>query len=175
MNFKQIEEIVEESLKMLYKKDKHLIYHEYKNGVCEYNHGSERGMVLIRHIERYLTKVGIDMGLDDKITYNVTVQNGQSIIATDNASVTATNTVRSDASELAKLIADVRALSGNLSPEEQEIVSDSLEVIEAEASSDKPKKGMLRTAIAMLKNIKDVTEFGEAVIVLSEFVCTLIK
>ncbi|CDC28977.1 putative uncharacterized protein [Firmicutes bacterium CAG:466] len=132
-------------------------------------------MVLIRHIERYLTKVGIDMGLDDKITYNVTVQNGQSIIATDNASVTATNTVRSDASELAKLIADVRALSGNLSPEEQEIVSDSLEVIEAEASSDKPKKGMLRTAIAMLKNIKDVTEFGEAVIVLSEFVCTLIK
>ncbi len=108
-------------------------------------------MVLIRHIERYLTKVGIDMGLDDKITYNVTVQNGQSIIATDNANVTATNTVGADAGELAKLIADVRALSGNLSSEEQETVSDSLEVIEAEASSDKPKKGMLRTAIAALK------------------------
>ena len=132
-------------------------------------------MVLIRHIERYLTKVGIDMGLDDKITYNVTVQNGQSIIATDNANVTATNTVGADAGELAKLIADVRALSGNLSSEEQETVSDSLEVIEAEASSDKPKKGMLRTAIAALKNIKGITEFGEAVIALSEFVGTLIK
>ena len=132
-------------------------------------------MVLIRHIERYLTKVGIDMGLDDKITYNVTVQNGQSIIATDNANVTATNTVGADAGELAKLIADVRALSGNLSSEEQETVSDSLEVIEAEASSDKPKKGMLRTAIAALKNIKGITGFGEAVIALSEFVGTLIK
>ena len=132
-------------------------------------------MVLIRHIERYLTKVGIDMGLDDKITYNVTVQNGQSIIATDNANVTATNTVGADAGELAKLIADVRALSGNLSSEEQETVSDSLEVIEAEASSDKPKKGMLRTAIAALKNIKGITEFGEAVIALSEFVSTLMK
>lgn len=132
-------------------------------------------MVLIRHIERYLTKVGIDMGLDDKITYNVTVQNGQSIIATDNANVTATNTVGADAGELAKLIADVRALSGNLSSEEQETVSDSLEVIEAEASSDKPKKGMLRTAIAALKNIKGITEFGEAVIALSEFVGMLIK
>lgn len=132
-------------------------------------------MVLIRHIERYLTKVGIDMGLDDKITYNVTVQNGQSIIATDNANVTATNTVGSDTGELAKLIADVRALSGNLSPEEQETVSDSLEVIETEASSDKPKKGMLRTAIAALKNIKGITEFGETVIALSEFVGTLIK
>ena len=40
-------------------------------------------MVLIRHVERYLTKVGIDMGLDDKITYNVTVHNGQAIIASD--------------------------------------------------------------------------------------------
>ena len=132
-------------------------------------------MVLIRHIERYLTKVGIDMGLDDKITYNVTVQNGQSIIATDNANVTATNTVGADAGELAKLIADVRALSGNLSSEEQETISDSLEVIEAEASSDKPKKGMLRTAIAALKNIKGITEFGKAVIALSEFVSTLMK
>lgn len=132
-------------------------------------------MVLIRHIERYLTKVGIDMGLDDKITYNVTVQNGQSIIANDNSSVTATNTVGASDGELAKLVADVRALSGNLSSEEQETVSDSLEVIEAEASSDKPKKGMLRTAIAALKNIKGIAEFGEAVIALSEFVGMLIK
>lgn len=131
-------------------------------------------MVLIRHIERYLTKVGIDMGLDDKITYNVTVENGQAIIATDNASVTATNTVGADAGELAKLISDVRVLSGNLSSEEQETVSDSLEVIEAEASSDKPKKGMLRMAITALKNIKGITEFGEAVIALSEFVDSLI-
>lgn len=44
-------------------------------------------MVLIGHIERYLTKVGIDMGLDDKVVYNVTVHKGQAIIATDNASV----------------------------------------------------------------------------------------
>ena len=43
-------------------------------------------MVLIRHIERYLTKVGIDMGLDEKIIYNVTVENGQAIIATDSVS-----------------------------------------------------------------------------------------
>ena len=50
-------------------------------------------MVLIRHIERYLTKVGIDMGLDEKVVYNVTVQNGQAIIANDNANVTATANV----------------------------------------------------------------------------------
>ena len=31
-------------------------------------------MVLIRHVESYLTKIGIDMGIDEKNIYNVTVQ-----------------------------------------------------------------------------------------------------
>lgn len=31
-------------------------------------------------MESYLTKVGIDMGIDEKNIYNVTVQNGQAII-----------------------------------------------------------------------------------------------
>lgn len=131
-------------------------------------------MVLIRHIECYLTKVGIDMGLDDKITYNVTVENGQSIIATDNANVTATNTIGADTVELAKLIADVRVLSEKLSSKEKETVSECLEVIQAEVSSDKPKKSMLKTAITTLKNINGIAEFGEAVIALSEFVSKLI-
>lgn len=31
-------------------------------------------------MESYLTKVGIDMGIDEKNIYNVTVQNGQAIM-----------------------------------------------------------------------------------------------
>lgn len=131
-------------------------------------------MVLIRHIERYLTKVGIDMGLDDKITYNVTVKDGQVIIATDNANVTATNTVGTNAGELAKLLAAVRGASEGLNSEEQEIVADSLEVIETEASSEKPKKGMLKTAIAALKNINSIAEFSEAVVALVDHISPLI-
>ena len=50
-------------------------------------------MVLIRHVESYLTKVGIDMGIDEKNIYNVTVQNGQAIIANDNSSVMATTNI----------------------------------------------------------------------------------
>ena len=79
-------------------------------------------MVLIRHIERYLTKVGIDdMGLDDKVVYNVTVHNGQAIIATDNATVTATNNTGVDTSELKKLISEVQPATTSLAPEDQEI------------------------------------------------------
>lgn len=131
-------------------------------------------MVLIRHIECYLTKVGIDMGLDDKVIYNVTVHNGQAIIASDNATVTATNSIGFCGDELAKLIADVRASSETLTPEEKETVTDSLEVIESEASAEKPKKGMLRTALTALKAIKGATEFGAAVASLAEFIGPMI-
>lgn len=131
-------------------------------------------MVLIRHIERYLTKVGIDMGLDDKITYNVTAKDGQVIIATDHANVTATNTVGTETGELAKLIAAVREASEGLNSEEQETVADSLEVIEVEASAEKPRKGMLKTAIAALKNINSIAEFGTAAGALIERIGSLV-
>ena len=131
-------------------------------------------MVLIRYVESYLTKVGIDMGLDDKIVYNVTVENGQAIIATDNATVHATNQVGVEVSELKKLIAEVQAAASTLTPEEQETVSECLEVIETEATADKPKKGMLRTALNTLSAIKGIVEFGSAVAGIAEFVGPLI-
>lgn len=130
-------------------------------------------MVLIRHIERYLTKVGIDMGLDDKVIYNVTVHNGQAIIATDNATVTATNDAGFNTSELKRLISEVRVATGSLASEDQETVSECLEVIETETAAEKPKKGMLRTAIATLRTIKGLAEFGAAVANLARFVETL--
>ena len=131
-------------------------------------------MVLIRHVERYLTKIGIDMGLDDKVVYNVSVQHGQAIIASDNATVTATNQVGVDSSELQRLIADIKAVVPMLAPEEQETVSECLEVIETETSAEKPKKGMLKTALTTLKTVKGITEFGAAVAALAEFISTII-
>lgn len=127
-------------------------------------------MVLIRHIERHLTKVGIDMGVDEKIVYNVTVEKGQAIIATDGSTVTATNQVGTDGDELAKLIAAVQAATGSLAPEDKEAVTESLEVVAAEVSAQKPRKSMLRTALATLNTIKGVAEFGSAVAALIQFV-----
>lgn len=128
-------------------------------------------MVLIRHVERYLTKIGIDMGIDEKNIYNVTVQNGQAIIANDNSTVTASAHIGASASELEKLIASVRVATNTLaSAEEKEVVSESLEVIETEAAAEKPKKSMLKTAIASLQTVKGAAEFGAAVAALIQFV-----
>lgn len=131
-------------------------------------------MVLIRHIERYLTKVGIDMGLDEKTTYNVTVENGQAIIATEGSTVNATNQIGVNGNELAKLIAAVQAVADTLSPEDKETVQECLEVIETETSAEKPKKSMLKTAITTLNTVKGVVEFGASVAALAQFVAPFI-
>lgn len=127
-------------------------------------------MVLIRHLERYLTKVGIDMGVDEKITYNVTVRDGQVIIATDGTTVNATNQIGIDAQRLNELISDIRNILNTLSENDQDTVRECLDVIEIEADSEVPRKSMLKTAINTLKNIKGVTEFSAAVAALAQFV-----
>ncbi len=134
-------------------------------------------MVLIRHIETYLTKVGIDMGVDDKIVYNITIRDGQVNIANDNASISASNFANTvDVEKLAKLVGDVKeaALTEGLSDEEKETLESSLEVIEQEAKSDKPRRGFLKTALAGLKTIKGTAEFAAAVVALVQFVQTFI-
>ena len=128
-------------------------------------------IVLIRHVESYLTKVGIDMGIDEKNIYNVAVQNGQAIIANENSSVTATTNIGATANDIEQLIAAVRMKMGTLtSDEDKEAASESLEVIEAEVISEKPKKSMIKTAIASLQAIKGTVEFGSAVAALIQFV-----
>ena len=135
------------------------------------NHYERFVMVLIRHVESYLTKVGIDMGIDEKNIYNVTVQNGQAIIANDNSSVTATTNIGATANDIERLITAVRTKMDTLiSDEDKEAASESLEVIEAEVISEKPKKSMIKTAIASLQAIKGTVEFGSAVAALIQFV-----
>lgn len=131
-------------------------------------------MILIGHIERYLTKVGIDMGLDEKIVYNVSVENGQAIIATDGSTVNATNQVKADLDGLEKLIAAVKENADVLDVDSREAAYESLEVIETESVTEKPKKSMIKTALGTLKAIKGTVEFGASVAALADFIAPLL-
>lgn len=132
-------------------------------------------MVLIRHLESYLTKVGIDMGIDEKVSYNITVTNGQVNIASDNSTINATNNVGSDVEKIASLINDVRVAATGISDEDAETLSDNLEVIEEQVKAERPKKGFIRTALAGLKTIKGTVEFASAVAALTEFLMTALN
>lgn len=115
------------------------------------------------------------MGVDEQNVFNVTVNKGQAIIANDNASVTATANIGADARELEKLIAAVRDKIGTIaSDEDKEAASESLEVIEAEVVSEKPKKSMIKTAMATLQAIKGTVEFGSAAAALIQFIGSML-
>lgn len=123
------------------------------------------GNIPARYQDRYQN------GADEQNVFNVTVNKGQAIIANDNASVTVTANIGADASELEKLIAAVRDKIGTIaSDEDKEAASESLEVIEAEVVSEKPKKSMIKTAMATLQAIKGTVEFGSAVAALIQFI-----
>lgn len=133
-------------------------------------------MVLIRHIEGYLTKIGIDMGLDEKVTYSITVNNGQVNIASDNAVITASNNIGIDIGQLESLIQNVKNAAANskLSKEDNETLKDSLDTIEEETKTKKPKRGLIKTAINGIKALKGTAEFIAAVAALVQFVQTFI-
>ena len=59
------------------------------------------------------------MGIDEKNVYNVTVQNGQAIIANDNSSVTATTNIGATANEIEQLITAVRTKMDTLTSDEE--------------------------------------------------------
>ena len=73
-----------------------------------------------------------------------------------------------------KLIAEVQTATSSLAEEDQQTVSECLEVIETEAVAEKPKKGMIKTALSALQTVKGVAEFGAAVATLVEFISPLL-
>ncbi len=129
-------------------------------------------MILIRHIETYLVKVGIDMGLDEKTSYSITITNGQINIANDNSTINATSKVNAeDTAKLLELIEAVRGVSKSLATEQdRDILATSLEIISEEFATEKPRVGYIKNAISGLSAIKGTTEFMASVATLINFI-----
>lgn len=118
--------------------------------------------ILIDDIENYLTKVGIDMGLDETIKYDISTKNGQVIIASDNAQVSATNIHdKAELSRLDQLLSDLKSQSDNLNLENQIKVKEHIDVLQQGINSK--NKSMINVAINGLKQISKVTGFIDAV------------
>ena len=128
-------------------------------------------LVFIRSIEGYLTKIGIDMDLNESIKYSITVNKGQVNLATDKAIINASQNNGLAESEVKDLLLALRgAMPVDMSAEDAEAVKDSIEVIESELTSSNPKKSLVKTALLTIQAIKSTTEFGAAVLALVQAV-----
>lgn len=133
-------------------------------------------MVLVRHIDQYLTKMGIEMGLDESVNYNISIKNGMVNVASDNATINANNTVSDGIDEeLFSLIEKVRQSGSCMGKEEVENINNSLEVIKEELVKNSPRKSGIKLALGVLKGIKGSTEFMAAVAALVQFVSPMLQ
>ncbi|MBQ2987133.1 MAG: hypothetical protein IJE23_06580 [Tyzzerella sp.] len=129
--------------------------------------------ILISHIENYLAKIGIEMGVDEKTTiqFNIkdsNLENTQFNVATDGSTITSTQS-NNPIQEFDKLIKDLQDTLSGICEENQQIVKDCIEVMET-IKEEKPKKGIIRMALTTLQGIKGTAEFVAAVTAVAQFV-----
>lgn len=117
---------------------------------------------LIDNIDNYLTKVGIRMGMDDNVVYNIS--GNQVNIAKDNATINAVqNNAGVDVSRLKELISAIRnELSADLSDEDKKDASECIDTIETELVSENPDEDKVKTGFKLLKRIDAGVKFSSA-------------
>ena len=110
--------------------------------------------ILIIHISGYLTKIGIEMGIDEEVNYMITNNGGQVNISRDRSTINATQNIGAQSDDIVRLVGEINRLLSTLEvPQEQkEIIGDSVETIKNEMQSISPKKGLIKTCITGLKS-----------------------
>lgn len=125
----------------------------------EFNHRVV--FVLINHIENFLKKVGIEMGLDNNVTYNI---NGTQVnIANDEATINATQNIGANADELQKLIVALRNdISEDMSANDKNDANECINVIEGELMSVNPNEQTVKSQFKLLKRIDSSVKFASS-------------
>ena len=105
-------------------------------------------LVLINNINDYLTGVGIDMGLDENVVWNVS--GGQVNVASDNATINAVQNNGSSVEEVEKLVQAILDNLSGLSQDDMETIRDSVEMIKEEIMKPEPKGKIISNGIKLL-------------------------
>lgn len=130
---------------------------------------------LIANIAEYLTTIGIEMGLEggDSVTNNISgsIHNIQLNQSTGNSTINATQKNGISSSELSALLdAVISAAKAEIDdPETIEDVRDNVDIVRAQMESDKPKRGILKSALSFLGAVNGGTQFTAAVVQIIEF------
>ena len=105
-------------------------------------------LVLINNINDYLTGVGIDMGLDENVVWNVS--GGQVNYARDNAMITAEQNNGVSTNELEKIINSIKSSLSEIGEDDAETIEDSMEMIKEEIMKPEPKGKIISNGIKLL-------------------------
>lgn len=126
----------------------HSIYGErvYQDNVKEFN--DRVLLVLIGNVEDYLTKVGIDMGLDENVVWNV--NGGQVNIASGHATINATQNNGVNGKELDDIIRGIMENLSDLKKEDADEIADIVEMAKDELKKPEPRVSRLRNCLTLI-------------------------
>ncbi len=130
----------EYSFYSIYRKSK------WQDNVKEFN--DRVVLVLINNINDYLTRVGIDMGLDENVTWNVS--GGQVNVASGNAVINATQNNGVAVTEMELLIKNILDEVSSLKKDDAETIIDSVDMIKEELLKPEPKGKIISNGIKLL-------------------------
>lgn len=129
----------------------------------------------VNEIEGNYERICVEMGFDEDINYNITINGGQVNIAKDDATINAT---QNNYSEIDKLVKQVKNNIDSIDDSnlKSEII-DNIEGLAEEIKKEKPKKGIINAITSSLKNIlpeiPKAIELTAAITEIISFVTTL--
>lgn len=126
----------------------HSIYgkSKWQDNVKEFN--DRVVLVLINNINDYLTRIGIDMGLDENVTWNVS--GGQVNVASGNAVINATQNNGVALAEMETVIQQILDNVSSLEKDDAETIIDSIDMIREELLKPEPKGKIISNGIKLL-------------------------
>jgi hypothetical protein len=145
---------------------------KHQNKLKEFN--EQVLVILIYHIEEYLTEIAFDINKDESPKYVITSNAGQVNLTCDNAAISATQINDYYSEELQNMIMGIKKELPALNDNERNDVDECLEVIEIELKSNKPRNSMVKTALSALRTIKGTGEFGTTVTALGTFIAKML-
>lgn len=111
-------------------------------------------LVLIQNIEGHLTKVGYEMGMDEKTYWNVS--GGQVNIASDNATINATQNNGVMADDVNKMVDTILSNLSGLDKDNAETLTDSVNMIRDELLKPEPKRAIISNGIKLIAPIMTI-------------------
>lgn len=130
----------------------------------------------------YLVHIGIDIGMDETNTFNITVNGGQFNLSQDNSTLSAVqNNNGIDLAKIQEMIADIlNAVSINsLAIDQQQQIADALNGIQEELQKQSPKKGMISMLLDGLKSTGNVLaaipELSQKINTFAEYIAPFIS
>lgn len=129
--------------------------------------------ILITHIENYLRRICIQMGMDEEKKMTIKIENSSltnsQVNLDSNSNSVVVNKTTCDIEQLRQLLNSLIAAAQELNSDDRKMVAECVEVIET-IKEEKPKKNIIKMAVNALKGIAGTAEFATTVVAIAEFI-----